>query len=123
MADASLPFRLHGLLKSYLDLPSLLPALKDYRLVRDDEALTLSKRWEGGHRMAAVDELLALLPRTGPSWKEELYRVIFTSVRDESADAHRGHYYIVEEWGKLYGTGTECTHASGSLVRMNSKHA
>lgn len=120
MADAVLPLRLHGLLESYLDLLSLLPALKGYRLLRDDEALSLLRRWEGGHRRAAVGELLALLPRTGPQWSEELYRVIVTSVRDESADSHRGHHYIIEEWDKMYSTG-EFTHTSGSLVRLNPK--
>ena len=118
MADTVLPLKLHCLLGSYLDLPSLLPLLKNYRLLKDDEFLGLSKRWECGQRKASVEELLALLPRTGPSWKEELYSIIKTSVRDENADCPRGHCYIIEEWEKLCRVD-ECTRSSGSLVSLH----
>lgn len=119
MVDLTLPFKLHCLLENYIDLPSLLPLLKDYRLLKDDESLALSRKWEHGQRRASVDELLALLPRTGPRWKEELYRVIQTSV-DENADSHRGHQHIIEVWEKIHNSG-ECTRTSGSLVRLKLK--
>lgn len=117
MDTASLPFKLHTLLCQYLDIPSLLPALKGYRLLRDDESLSLSRRWEAGYRRASVEELLALLPRTGPYWKEELYRVIKASVYDESADSHRGHKYIIDEWKKKTCDNGECNDTSVSLEK------